>query len=111
MASPEQILGYNSQSSFNPCRIFSKNYSGGLKAGHWLILILVLLATFPAFAWDKVRVATSSPSVGSFPYFLAHKKGFYRSEGLDAEIIFVRANIAIEAPREMQCHFACSNGR
>ena len=46
---------------------------------------------------DKVRVATWSPSVGSFPYFFAHKKGFYQSEGIDAEIIFVRANIAITA--------------
>jgi len=59
-------------------------------------VVLVYLSV-PAFALEKIRIASSSPSVGSLPYFLAVKKGFYGSEGLEPEIIFVRANIAITA--------------
>lgn len=62
-----------------------------------LVVITTICQIAPAWALDKIRVATSSPSVGSFPYFLAHRKSFYQNEGIDAEIIFVRANIAITA--------------
>jgi NitT/TauT family transport system substrate-binding protein len=68
-----------------------------IKAAFCLVVIIVSFRAVPVSSLDKVRVATSSPSVGSFPFFLAHKKGFYQSEGIDAEIIFVRANIAITA--------------
>ena len=68
-----------------------------VRAALSLAVVIIVSTAVPVSGLDKVRVATSSPSVGSFPYFFAHKKGFYQREGIDAEIIFVRANIAITA--------------
>ena len=97
MGLPDELFADNVRSACNPCRGMGGRHSKSLAATRFLILILALFAPVPVFGLDKVRIATSSPSVGSFPSFFADKKELYRNEGLDAEIIFVRANIAITA--------------
>lgn len=65
----------------------------------WLITVALLFA--PA-AWGqsgvkKVRVALPSTNVTFAPVFAAKRKGFYKDEGLDVEIIMMRANLASTA--------------
>ncbi len=45
----------------------------------------------------KVRVALPSTNVTFAPIFAAKRKGFYKDEGLDVEIIMMRANLASSA--------------
>lgn len=61
-----------------------------------LFLVLVVLSRL-AIA-EKIRVASSSPSLTArLPHFVAHQEGFFIREGLDVESIVVRNDAVILA--------------
>lgn len=57
------------------------------------ILSVLLLLTTTAQAADKIRIGMPADS-GHFTLALAHKRGFLREEGLDAEIITINGPVA-----------------
>ena len=79
---------------------------------------LVLIISIACFivAADRaesqpVRGAFPSPSVQILPMLLAQDKGFYKREGLDLELVFVRgASTAVQALLANQIHFIFSVG-
>jgi ABC-type nitrate/sulfonate/bicarbonate transport system substrate-binding protein len=70
-----------------------------MKAGLFFILIgLGCPAIAPAQATlQKVILTYSSRSIASIDLFIAQERGFFREEGLDAQLVQVRANAAIAA--------------
>ena len=79
----------------------------------WLYLLLItwiILAATTAQA-EPVRGAYPSANVQFLPAFVALEKGFYKREGLDAELISVRnAVTAVQALLGNQIHFIFSVG-
>jgi len=61
-----------------------------------LILTLLTLAA-PAGAADKVRLSISSVDVSFLTSGVGVKRGFFRDEGLDVELIRMNANITVTA--------------
>jgi ABC-type nitrate/sulfonate/bicarbonate transport system substrate-binding protein len=60
---------------------------------------------------QSVRGAFPSPSVQILPMLVAQDKGFYKREGLDLELVFVRgASTAVQALLANQIHFIFSVG-
>ena len=60
---------------------------------------------------QPVRGAFPSPSVQILPMMVAQERGFYKREGLDLELIFVRgASTAVQALIANQIHFIFSIG-
>ncbi len=59
-------------------------------------LLTVFLIYASAHAADKVRIAYSA-GTGSFLFLLAHKKGFLKAEGVDAEVIRMTGNVPVAA--------------
>lgn len=63
-----------------------------------LLTMLVLGDFSPASAQlKKVRFSVSAPSIAELPFRIAHIKGFYRDEGLDVEVIFIRGAVGMQA--------------
>ncbi|MBI4526508.1 MAG: ABC transporter substrate-binding protein [Deltaproteobacteria bacterium] len=62
----------------------------------WLVLAFLI---FPIFleAADKIRVSISSVDIAFLTGGVALKKGFFKEEGLDAELIRMNANVSITA--------------
>src|SRR3954453_712638 len=61
-------------------------------------LILVLSAGEEVAIAEKIRVASSSPSLSArLPHLVAHQEGFFTREGLDVESIVVRNDAVILA--------------
>jgi NitT/TauT family transport system substrate-binding protein len=54
---------------------------------------------FHASAWaaDKIRIGIPSPAAQFVTFSLAQKKGFFKEEGLEAEIIQMRGNVPMAA--------------
>src|SRR5262245_24297040 len=79
-----------------------------------LVVIISIVCFF--FAVDPVesqpvRGAFPSPSVQILPMMLGQEKGFYKREGLDLELVFVRgATTAVQALLANQIHFIFSVG-
>jgi ABC-type nitrate/sulfonate/bicarbonate transport system substrate-binding protein len=72
----------------------------------WLILAA---ASAPA---EPVRAAYPSANVQFLPAFVALERGFFKREGLDAELISVRSAVtALQALLGNQIHFIFSVGR
>jgi NitT/TauT family transport system substrate-binding protein len=67
-----------------------------MKRSAWIILALVLWAE-QADALDKVRMSISAIDVSFLTSGVALKRGMFRDEGLDVEIIRMNANISITA--------------
>jgi NitT/TauT family transport system substrate-binding protein len=65
-----------------------------------LTIFVVLLSTFIAqgsvHAADKIRIAYSA-GTGSLLFLLAHKRGFLKAEGVDAEVIRMTGNVPVAA--------------
>ena len=63
-----------------------------------LASILFIAAASPVPAQlKKVRFSVSAASIAEVPFRIAHIKGFYREEGLDVEMIFIRGAIGMQA--------------
>lgn len=58
-------------------------------------LVVVLCAE--AHAADKIRIAVTNFNMSFLPSGIALKRGFFKEEGLEAEVIRMNANIAIAA--------------
>lgn len=83
--------------------------------GMWIkliILALVLLAkTSPALSQlKKVRFSVAAPSIAEMPFRIAQSKGFYRDEGLDVEVIFIRGAVGMQALLGGSVDFSSASG-
>jgi len=80
----------------------------------WLALMISMTCAFVAVdraESQPVRGAFPSPSVQILPLMVAQEKGFYKREGLDLELVFVRgASTAVQALLANQIHFIFSVG-
>jgi len=64
---------------------------------NFIILAAALLVGESAFGADKIRVSISSLDVAFLTAGVALKRGFFKEEGLEAEVIRTNANISITA--------------
>ncbi len=57
-----------------------------------IILLLLLLSSFPCLSQEKVRfpVAAASKTLGYSPLWVASKQGFFDRQGLDVQLILLR---------------------
>jgi ABC-type nitrate/sulfonate/bicarbonate transport system substrate-binding protein len=62
-----------------------------------MAILLLLLYVLPVGAADKVRLSISSIDVSFLTAGVAHRRGFFRDEGLDMELIRMNANISVTA--------------
>jgi NitT/TauT family transport system substrate-binding protein len=61
-------------------------------------VIFSLTAVTPVMAQlKKVRFSVSAASIAEVPFRIANIKGFYRDEGLDVEMIFIRGAVGMQA--------------
>jgi len=63
----------------------------------FVILVASLLFTTSVDALDRIRIAVSNPNMPNLTAAMAQKKGFFKAENLDAEIIRMNPNVAITA--------------
>jgi NitT/TauT family transport system substrate-binding protein len=61
------------------------------------VLLVVFLFHSSAYAADKIRIAYPNPNAGIITIPLAHKRGFLKEEGLDAEFVRVAGAPAMAA--------------
>ena len=50
----------------------------------------------PAAELKKIRIASKAPGESLVPYMIAQRLGFYRDEGLDAEVIVTRGTVTTQ---------------
>jgi NitT/TauT family transport system substrate-binding protein len=73
----------------------------------WLALLLLLVLTLDAraqTALEKVVIAYPSRSIASIDLYIALERGFFRQEGLAADVVQVRGNIAVTALLSGEVH-------
>ncbi len=68
----------------------------------WLSLVILLaMSVLPSSSFgqktQKIRIGMSSRSMFSLPMIVAASHGFYRSEGLEAELIVMGPSVAVQA--------------
>src|SRR4026209_2333207 len=68
----------------------------------WTLLfctaVFIFSCTSPLFAQlKKVRFSVSAASIAELPFRMAQIKGFYREEGLEVEVIFIRGAVGMQA--------------
>src|SRR5262245_30402136 len=90
-------------------------YPGQIQKTNMLLVVFVLLASLcmriGSVQAEAVRAVYPSANVQFLPAFVALEKGFYRREGLEAELISVRnAVTAVQALLGNQIHFIFSVG-
>ena len=80
----------------------------------WRTLVtsmIMICGSFTVAHAQPVRGAFPSPSVQILPMMVAQERGFFKREGLDLELIFVRgASTAVQALIANQIHFIFSIG-
>src|SRR5207245_9833193 len=62
-----------------------------------IALAALLLFGSDVEALDRIRIAVSNPNIPNLTVSVAQKKGFFKDENLDAEIILMNPNVAITA--------------
>ena len=62
-----------------------------------IALLLVFVLSGSADAAEKVRISVSSLDVAFLTPAVAHKRGFFKEEGIEAELIRMNANISVTA--------------
>jgi NitT/TauT family transport system substrate-binding protein len=83
-----------------------------------VILFLSLAAIFSrsAFSAERpgkpvlVRIGVVSRSTLDMPYYVARDRGFFREEGLDPEIIFIRSSLSLQAMLAGSLDFGTATG-
>jgi len=58
----------------------------------------------------KVRFSVSAPSIAELPFRIAQIKNFYREEGLDVEVIFIRGAVGMQALLGGSVDFTSASG-
>jgi len=81
----------------------------------WITLLTIALMllglTNPSFAQlKKVRFSVAAPSIAEMPFRIAQTKGFYRDEGLDVEVIFIRGAVGMQALLGGSVDFSSASG-
>ncbi len=79
------------------------------------LMLLLICAFFAVDAWaqpraEKVVIAYPSRSIASIDLYIAQDRGFFRQEGLDADVVQVRGNIALAALLAGETHAANNVG-
>lgn len=76
-----------------------KLFSAGFSARCVLVIVSVLLAgcAYGQASFQKVLISYSSGGITSIDLFIAREKGFFREEGLEPQLVQMRANLAISA--------------
>ena len=77
-----------------------------------LFLTLLLLGSTSPLAAQlkKVRFSVSAASIAELPFRMAQVKGFYREEGLDVEVIFIRGAVGMQALLGGSVDFTSASG-
>ena len=76
-----------------------------------VISMIMICGSFTVAPAQPVRGAFPSPSVQILPMMVAQERGFFKREGLELELIFVRgATTAVQALIANQIHFIFSIG-
>ena len=73
-------------------------------------LIISLCATYPARALENVRVAYPSMNTSVFCLIIAQKEGYLKEEGLDAQLLSIRGEIAIRTTLAGEVDFFTNAG-
>lgn len=73
-------------------------------------LIVSLCAAYPARAIENVRVAYPSMSTSVFCLIIAQKEGYLKEEGLDAQLLSIRGEIAIRTTLAGEVDFFTNAG-
>lgn len=60
-------------------------------------LFALISLVSPAGAADRIRIAVSNPNMPNLTVAMAQRKGFFKQENIDAEIIRMNPNVAITA--------------
>ena len=81
----------------------------------WINFIMLALTLFtfssPAFSQlKKTRFSVAAPSIAEMPFRIAQTKGFYREEGLDVEVIFIRGAVGMQALLGGSVDFSSASG-
>jgi NitT/TauT family transport system substrate-binding protein len=63
----------------------------------FVAILLSLGLAAPAGALDRIRIAVSNPNMPNLTSALAQKRGFFKDENLEAEIIRMNPNVSITA--------------
>jgi len=75
------------------------------------LLCLLMVFAGPLSAQPKkVRFSVSAISVAEVPFRIAQVRGFYRDEGLDAEFIFIRGAVGMQALLGGSVDFTSASG-
>ena len=75
------------------------------------LTLLLLCHGSPLFAQlKKVRFSVSAASIAELPFRMAQVKGFYREEGLDVEVIFIRGAVGMQALLGGSVDFTSASG-
>ena len=87
------------------------------KTGWVAILIIILSILVPvAFSAERagklipVRMGIVSRSTLDMPFYVARDRGFFREEGLEAEIVLMRANLTVQAMLGGSIDFGTATG-
>ena len=75
-----------------------------------IFLIVSLFAVEPARALENVRVAYPSMSTSVFCLIIAQKEGYLKEEGLDAQLLSIRGEIAIRTTLAGEVDFFTNAG-
>jgi NitT/TauT family transport system substrate-binding protein len=74
------------------------------------VLSSAFAASVPGLELPKVRWSYPSRSLNFLPEVIALRKGYFKEEGLDVELIQIRANLTIAAFAAGDVHFSTSSG-
>ena len=86
---------------------------GGSLILFFFAALLLGAAAEPAEKGGKpttVRLGVVSRSTLDMPYYVARDRGFFRAEGIDAEIVLVRSSLAVQALLGDSIDFATATG-
>jgi len=114
VASAEQTHCGNltKRSSGSPMKFF-RGFSASAKI---ICALFCALEAAPAWCAEKsakltpVRIGIVSRSTLDLPFWVARERGFFRDEGLDAEIILMRSNLTLQAMLAGSLDFGTATG-
>jgi NitT/TauT family transport system substrate-binding protein len=75
-----------------------------------LVLLMVFALSDQTPAEDKIRIGIPDPTAGFITFPLAHKKGFLREEGFQAELIRISGEVMVAALSKGEIDYSASLG-